>query len=239
MSNQTYSLYRQVWGILDFLFPPICGGCEKRGKVWCDDCQQTLKLLRTSLCDICGSENVIRSAGCPFCGSITPLFRSARSYAYYEDRLRHAIHQIKYHRDLSLGIAFSELLLSIQCDLNWPFELVVPVPLSKSRFKQRGYNQTALIAYPFALGSGKAYSSKALRRTRDTPSQVNYSHAERVANVIDAFVAERQIVENKTVLVVDDVYTTGATLNACADALFTAGAREVFCLTVARSKYMF
>lgn len=226
-----------MWGVLDVFFPPVCGGCGRRGNTWCDECQQSLNLLQFPVCDTCGSGITHPSANCQYCSLLNPLYRSARSYAYYESRLRNAIHRLKYHRDLSMGVIFSAMLLSLLPQLQWSFDLVIPVPLSKSRFRQRGYNQAALIAYPFALGCGKGYSSKALWRLKDTPSQVNLSHAERVANVVGAFSAEKKLIQDKNILIIDDVYTTGATLNACTHALRHAGGENVYCMTVARTKF--
>jgi ComF family protein len=119
--------------------------------------------------------------------------------------------------------------------LSWPIEIVVPVPIGRARRKERGYNQAALLAYPLALCSEIPYQSHALSRKRETRTQVGLNPLERKLNVADAFVAAREFVEGKSVLVVDDVTTTGATLNACAQALISAGARLVYGLTLARA----
>jgi ComF family protein len=114
-------------------------------------------------------------------------------------------------------------------------DLVVPVPVSLSRRSERGYNQAALLARPIALFYGLDYRPKALMKLRETRSQVGLTVEERKANVDDAFFGEQRIVKGKNILVVDDVTTSGATLNACAHVLRNAGAEEVYCLTLARA----
>ncbi|NOY97766.1 MAG: ComF family protein [Chloroflexi bacterium] len=119
--------------------------------------------------------------------------------------------------------------------LSWPVDAVIPVPLGKKRFRERGYNQVGLIAHPLALALGWNYAPRALTRVRETASQVGLSAGERRENVRGAFAADVRRVRDRRVLVMDDVATTGATLAACAQALLDGGAREVFALTVARA----
>jgi len=120
--------------------------------------------------------------------------------------------------------------------LAWPVNLLVPVPLGTKRLKERGYNQAGLIGWPLSLSLGIAYAPRALVRTRETRSQVGLSRAERHDNVRDAFTARPALVKDRTVLLVDDVATTGATLSSCAEALSAAGARDVFALTISRAR---
>jgi ComF family protein len=123
-------------------------------------------------------------------------------------------------------------------NLNWTLNLVTPVPLGLARFKERGYNQATLLARPIALYFGIPFSSKALKRMRETRSQVGLTVGERQQNMADAFVAKSKLVQGKTVLLVDDVATSGATLNACAKALLDAGASSVYGFTLARAVYL-
>jgi ComF family protein len=118
---------------------------------------------------------------------------------------------------------------------SWEIDLIVPVPLDHIRRKQRGYNQAALLANPLSAGAGIPMSVNALRRVRKTCSQVGLSIEERMRNVHEAFSAADSIVNSQSVLLIDDVVTTGATLNACSVALKKAGAKFVCALTLARS----
>ncbi len=150
--------------------------------------------------------------------------------------VRKAVHQLKYHRDLALAETLAGFLLALVDALGWRVDVVVPVPLGKARYRARGYNQAALLAFPLALGLGVPYEGKALVRVRETPSQVNLSAEARRRNVAGAFtVVQPQAVAGRAVLLVDDVMTTGATLDAAATALKTSGARQVFAVTVARA----
>jgi ComF family protein len=119
-------------------------------------------------------------------------------------------------------------------DLNWPIEAVVPIPLGRQRHKERGYNQVGMVAFPLALGLQVHYLPKGLSRRKETRSQVGLTREERRKNVSDAFVADDQV-KGKTVLVMDDVSTTGSTLSSSAEALLLSGAKEVYALAVARA----
>jgi ComF family protein len=142
---------------------------------------------------------------------------------------------MKYRRDLGLGDALAVPLADFVDALSWRVDLVVPMPLGRKRFKERGYNQVALFAYPLALAKRWRYAPSALHRARETRTQVGLNIAERRENVQNAFVADSKQVQNKTVLIMDDVATTSATLASCAAALTQAGAQRVYALTVARA----
>jgi ComF family protein len=119
--------------------------------------------------------------------------------------------------------------------LNWKVEIVVPVPLGVARLENRGYNQAALLARPLALATLLRYEPDALIRSKETLTQVGLSVSRRRVNVKGAFEAKQRLVEGKSVLIVDDIATSGATLEACAEAMFNSGARAVYCLTLART----
>jgi len=114
--------------------------------------------------------------------------------------------------------------------------IIVPVPLGVARRKERGYNQASLLAKPLALCFNIPYQEKALFRIRETESQVSLSREQRQQNVSEAFQAKSQLVRGKRVLVIDDVTTSGSTLDACADALLKADADRVYGLTLARAE---
>jgi ComF family protein len=134
-----------------------------------------------------------------------------------------------------LGDTFAKPLITLLNDAHWPIEMIVPVPVGIARMRERGYNQSAFIALPLALGVGLPYCPGALKRVRETRSQVDLSLAERKDNVKKAFQADRRMVKDRTVLIVDDVMTSGATLDSCAAALLEGGASQVYCLTLARA----
>ena len=158
-----------------------------------------------------------------------------RSWSVFEGPIRHAVHQLKYHKNIALGEALAQHFAEFFNELNWYVDLVVPVPLGRKRLKKRGYNQVGLVALPLAAVQLQRYAPQALVRSRDTRSQVGLTHAERKVNVYGAFQANNLLVSEKTILLVDDVATTGATLSACATALLEAGARSIYGLTLARA----
>ncbi|MEW6403249.1 MAG: ComF family protein [Chloroflexota bacterium] len=148
--------------------------------------------------------------------------------------MRGALHRLKYRRDVGLGDALAAQMADFVRGLGWPIEMVVPIPLGRKRLKERGYNQVGLIARPLAMSLGMEYAPQELARRRETRSQVGLNKDARRENVREAFVAGARV-KGKTILVMDDVATTGSTLSAGAEALFLSGAKDVYALTVARA----
>jgi ComF family protein len=172
---------------------------------------------------------------CADCQARLPEFAAIRSFGAFRGRLRDALHRLKYQRDVGLGEALSKHLIELYNDLQWEIDLVAPVPLSPMRARERGYNQSGLLARPLAYAIQRPYQPGALLRTRETRSQVGLTIKERQQNVDGAFSAKAGMVKGKIVLVVDDVMTTGSTISACSRALLAAGASAVYGLTLARA----
>jgi ComF family protein len=229
-----YRLYHLLWTGLDLLFPPVCGGCDKLGKRWCDSCQQNLTLLTEAICEICG-EPQKKSEICKKCQRLKPPYKALRSWVAFKDPIRPALHKLKYRRDIGLGDALALPLASYLYALEWNIDTLVPVPLSSRRLSERGYNQVALIAQPLAMIYEWKYVPTALHRVKHTRSQVGLNVEQRQENVQNAFRANSQLVRNKKVLLMDDVATTGATLISASSALMDAGATHVYALTAARA----
>ena len=229
-----YSLFRLLWTGLDWLFPPLCGGCGRLGARWCSDCQRRVSPILGLLCESCGLP-ADGPARCPACTLEPPEFSALRAWAVLQDPVQEALHKLKYRRDIGLGDALAAQLSGFVRELGWPVGAVVPVPLSTRRFGERGYNQVALIAFPLALALGLEYCPSALVRHAETRSQVGLNRQERRENVRGAFKGVGRLARGKSFLLVDDVATTGSTLSAAACALSAAGAQAVYALTVARA----
>jgi ComF family protein len=232
--SPAYHLYHLAWSGLDWLYPPNCGGCGKAGVRWCEDCRQAAQRLPETVCERCG--DILRTEGiCAVCRECPPAFKAVRSWAVFAGPVREALHRLKYSRDVALGEALAWHLVELFAGLKWEVDCVTAVPISIARRAERGYNQATLLAVPFALASGLPYRSSALHKLRDTRSQVGLNRSARRENLLGAFAAEPKFVRGQSVLVIDDVATSGATMQACAVALLSAGARQVYGLTLAHA----
>ncbi len=231
----SYPLYRLMWHGLDLVFPPRCGGCGNHGSRWCDDCQSKVPLLSGTLCEKCGQPLTNDGGMCQACTANPPAFKTMRSWAAFDHPVRPALHTLKYRRNVGIGDALAVPLALFAESLSWPVDMVVPVPLGTKRRRERGYNQVALIAKPFSLLLSLDFKPNALQRIKETRTQVGLSAKDRHENVDTAFLANTQIVQNRTILIMDDVSTTGSTLSSCARALYKAGANDVYALTIARA----
>jgi len=234
--NLAYRVYRLIWESLDWLYPPNCGGCGQSGARWCMECSQNTLEIEPPICPICGNPN-INEEPCRRCWLSTPLYSSLRSYTIFNGSIREAIHRLKYRRDIGLGEVLSRPMITSLQKLNWSLDIITSVPLGLVRFDERGYNQATLLARPMALCLEVPFSSRVLTRIRETRTQVGLTVKERRENMADAFRADSKLVKGKNILVVDDVVTSGATLNACAKALLDGGASKVYGFSLARAVF--
>ena len=158
-----------------------------------------------------------------------------RSWAVFDSPVQNGLHTIKYRGNIGLGEALAAQMADFVRSLQWPVEILIPVPLGKERLKERGYNQVGLVAQPLAYLMRWLYQPQALWKTRETRSQVGLNLSQRRENVQRAYQADPKIVDRKSILIMDDVATTGSTILACTESLVLAGARDVYVLTIARA----
>ena len=230
-----YSLQHLIWSGVDLLFPPRCAGCGLPGYRWCPQCAASVQHPPEPLCEVCGVPLDRGLSLCNDCRKSRPRFCALRAWSVYEPPIRTALHRLKYRRDAGLAEALAPQLADFLLKLQWPVDMIVPVPLGRKRLKERGYNQASLIARPLAVAMRIDFAPGALVRAQETRSQVGLTRKERRANVRDAFQASGARVSGRTVLLVDDIATTGSTLSSCAEALVAARARDVFAYTVSRA----
>lgn len=231
---RAYASYRLLWTALDWVFPPHCAGCGKPGIRWCEECQARVQQIDGEICPKCGNPQS-SSRLCAACRAESPSFECLRSWAVFDGPVREAIHRLKYKRDMGAGETLAGQTLPLLRDLSWPVDLVAPIPLSKSRQSERGYNQAGLIARPLALALGIRYAPHAVSRWRETRSQVGLTGEQRRHNVRGAFRVEGAQVRGRCILLIDDVATTGSTLSSASEALLAAGAGKVYAFTLARA----
>lgn len=224
-------------------FCRLCGALLERPgeRLVCGACLAGLPVRRGPVCPCCGRflEAAGEPAPCGRCLDRPPAFSRHRSAGRYDGALRDVLLLYKYGRLAPLGrdlSAFVERSPAAGEDLWAGLDAVVPVPLHRARRRERGFNQSELVARSLARGRGLPVLVRALVKTRPTPPQTSLAAGERAANARDAYAArDPGKIRGLTLIVVDDVFTTGATLGECAAVLKAAGAREVRALTVAQA----
>jgi len=157
-----------------------------------------------------------------------------RGVGYLRGPLKRAIYQFKYRQKRKLALPLADLMYHYLLENPLPADLLVPVPLHMDRLRERGYNQAALLAWELSERSGLPVEEESLVRIRETAPQVALKAGERRKNIRGAFRGQGEKLNDKQVLLIDDVCTTGATLEACAEALREKGARSVWALVPAR-----
>lgn len=222
--------------ILDLVLPRFCVGCLSEG---------------TWLCNTClGIIQIPREQRCPFCETVTPAGRSCDDHqgsalsgclalGYYHDPiLRDALHRYKYEYAEELAAPLTNHFgrMAEKFHATLPAKaIIVPIPLSTSKLRERGFNQTIPLAATVANTLALSIVPTAIERTRNTPPQAQLSNAERANNLNGAFrVNHPNIIHNRTILLIDDVLSTGATMEAAARVLKAAGANAIFGLVLAR-----
>jgi ComF family protein len=234
-SSQLHTWGRQAWSrFTDLLFPPRCAGCRSDGSLWCVACRAAVQPVAPPWCEKCGEPNTPARL-CTKCQAQPLRIEQIRSVALFLGPLRQGIHRFKYERLASLAEPFGEMLADYWHANQLTADLLIPVPLHPSRERDRGYNQSNLLAQRLAVQVGVPVSAHGLRRTRMTAVQMELNAAQRKENVSDAFACGDERVRGTRVMVIDDVCTTGATLDACAKALLKTGAESVMGLTLART----
>jgi len=233
-----------IHGLLDLIYPRECLLCRRllppaeSPECLCAHCLSGLTRNHPPFCRRCG-----RPAGpgnatvCRHCARHRFAFDRCWSALIYDDTARHLIHLFKYGRCTALRRPFARLLTDLVRRAALPIadvDLLIPVPLHPARFRERGFNQSELLARLIAPQLRVQCSTNALKRRHYTPNQARANSKQRWTNLQGTFtIRQSQQVKNKTILIVDDVLTTGATLSEVSATLKSAGARAVYGLTLA------
>lgn len=224
--------------------PRECLHCRRdlpsgEGGPLCADCADRVRPVEGLYCLRCGEPLPDGGAHCFNCRGSKALkykCKRVRSAALFGPEVRSLTHALKYSFRESLAVPLGEMMS--EAYRRYPelhdSQLIIPVPLAKKRFKARGFNQSALLARTMSEILALRMEEGALAKVRETPAQALLDREQRLANLANAFAAETSIVKGKRILLIDDVATTTATLEACAATLTAAGARRVKGLTLAR-----
>ena len=229
---------------LDKLYPPHCPSCKKsvsaQGHL-CGACFQDIHMISAPHCAQCGVPFAVdmgEDALCPDCLDRTSSYVSARSALVYGDVVGGLIKQLKYHDRMQGLERYSQWMMSATQAFVSEVDVVVPVPLHWKRLMTRYYNQAAWLAYGLGKEASIPCQPHVLKRVRHTPPQARLNREERQRNMKRAFIVPttyKNLIENNRTFVVADAMTTGATIEACAEALKSAGAAHVYAVTLARA----
>jgi ComF family protein len=234
---------RAIAALTDLVFPPVCvtcGGVIPTGRRHiCDACVERIVRIGRPLCTVCGRPFLTAGDTDHLCGACMhsrPPFAEARSFGVYGGVLLEAVHLFKYRRRTALA----SVLCGLAAAHDWGgldpkrYDVMVPVPLYRRRLYERGFNQAMLLCRGLGDAWGIGVEEAGLARTRQTAPQIRLTPAERERNVRGAFRVTGGSLKGRRVLLVDDVYTTGATVTECSRVLMAAGAEAVGVLTIAR-----
>jgi len=221
---------------LNLLFPRWCIGCGREGDYICGACRRLLKAIAPPVCPRCGRPRLAESTqdSCPGCAGWQGGLDGMRAPFLFDGLIREAVHELKYSNLKALAPLLAGLMHDFFKSSPVSGEVLVPVPLHPKRLRERGYNQSSLLASELGRLCGLPVVEDCLIRRKYTPSQARSAGlGERQHNVTGAFACRDGRLKSKKVILIDDVSTSGATLNTCAGVLKDSGAETVWGLVIA------
>lgn len=240
---RTFQLRQHLRSFFNFLLPPACALCLEPltppdPNSFCPGCRGQIPPLMDPRCRRCSVPYQAESGANHFCQTCLqekiPLFDQVTSIGFYDGLLREAIHQFKYRNNINLDRPLAAMLAEQIQQANLTSDLIIPVPLHRDKLRQRTYNQSTLITRKLTSIIDTPYRLDLLARATPAPPQKGLSARERLQNVKGAFTLHGKL-NGETVLLVDDVMTTGATIRACAKTLLAGGAGKVQIAILARA----
>ncbi|EOS25748.1 comF family protein [Lachnospiraceae bacterium 3-1] len=228
---------------LHLLFPPRCPFCDEvlfhslfaKGELICGECKHKLEYVREPACSRCGKPlEDERQEYCYDCGRKTFEYTQGKALWVYKGIVRDSLYRFKYHNRQEYAEYYSSELIREygewinKCNI----QAVVPIPLSKKRLRQRGFNQAALVARKIGKKMNLPVFCDVLLRIKDTKAQKELNDEERKNNLKRAFKTRTNKVQLDHILLIDDIYTTGSTMNEAAKELKRAGVEKIYCLSV-------
>ncbi|MBI2339681.1 MAG: ComF family protein [Deltaproteobacteria bacterium] len=227
--------------ILSLLLPQtcrVCGCLLKDSAKLCSDCFSKIRWIREPLCTVCGrpfESSVAVSHPCPDCLEKKPAFDRHRSCVLYEEPVNRLLHRLKYSAGLDVTGVFAGWFQKIIAEQETIPDYLIPVPLSTGRLRRRSYNQSVELARHISRQTGIPVLIHSLQKIRDTVPQTELPREERIKNLKGAFAwkDKKTLLKGKNVLLVDDVFTTGSTLMACASVLKSQKPADIGAMTIA------
>lgn len=224
--------------LIELLFPRRCPICDKPvdkvGRYACKKCESLLQYVTTPYCMKCGKSLKCETKEyCMDCQRLEHLFQSGRALYEY-DSIKTSIYRFKYEGRKEYSEFYGkELAKHLGAQIKeWKAEAIVPVPLHRDKEKKRGYNQAALVAKALGKELNIPVNEEIVKRVRETAPQKHLNGKERQNNLKNAFKLTQNDVKLNTVVVVDDIYTTGATMDAVTECLKRAGVRKIYCISL-------
>jgi len=235
--------------LLDWIYPPKCVACRiifdpvhNKPRPWlCDNCRPLLTLVPMPVCPKCGHPRNFGdtpashfSHSCLSCQTRQFHFKSHRACYIYSDVIRDMIHDIKFRSQRHIAQGLGHLLAEAFQDADITADYILPVPLHPSKKRSRGFNQATILSRPLSVSLGIPLVEKMIKRIKKTLPQSGLSVPSREQNLSQAFTysGKKYSAANKSILIIDDIFTSGATMNTCAKLLIEHGAREVNCLSL-------
>lgn len=227
--------------ILEFIYPPKCMACDNiiplENERWiCNKCKDLFKYIEGNTCLKCGIILQTSKTKCNDCIERNNIFTTNKAVYIYEGRIQNIIHKFKYGKKSYLGKGLGILMLNnllLTPDIFKDIDYIVPIPIHKNRKRKRGFNQAELLAKEVSKGLGIPMASNLIIRKKDTKPQSKFSPLGRKNNLKNAFVVNNKYyLKNKNILLIDDIYTTGNTLNACCEVLYKVEVNQVKATTL-------
>ena len=231
------SLYKNI---IDYILPTRCFSCASlvQGESgFCSQCWQSFNFISKPFCGCCGRSftiNLDHQAMCGNCIKSPPSYDMARSLFKFDETTKKLIHSFKYYDQTILGTKFARMLVARYGRELDGADLIIPVPMHKLKRLLRMYNQAGVLAVAIGKETGKRVEQGLLKKTKWTKPQTYLQRAQRLKNIAGSIsLVDASVVDGKKVILVDDVITTGTTLNACARILKKAGAKAVIAISIA------
>ena len=241
-------IIKKIFNIfLEILYPYRCPSCKKivhTNYVFCLDCWKKLRFIKKPICNICGDIfqfSINNIALCGKCLKEKPIYDKALSCFVYNKTISKAIFEFKFYQKTFLSKFFAKFIIINIKEIIDDIDYIVPIPMNIKRLRWRGFNQSLLLVKSVAKLINKPFISNLIIKTKHTKAQAKLKNKERKVNLNSVFKINKrylELVKNKNILIVDDVITTGTTVNKCSKVLKEAGVNKVYITSIAKTSLL-